>query len=47
MNSEMIKKFQKDSSMNTFIEQIDASINMLSNSYEDLSYLFNLRYNLI
>lgn len=39
MNSEMIKKFQKDSSMNTFIEQIDASINMLSNSYEDLSYL--------
>src|SRR5574344_324674 len=39
MNGEMIKKFQKDESMNVFIEQIDASINMLSNSYEDLAYL--------
>ena len=39
MNGEMIKKFQKDESMNIFIEQIDASINMLSNSYEDLAYL--------
>ncbi|QKF72708.1 two-component system sensor histidine kinase [Aliarcobacter faecis] len=39
MNGEMIKKFQKDKSMDVFIEQIDASINMLSNSYEDLAYL--------
>lgn len=39
MNGEMIKKFQKDKTMDTFIEQIDASISMLSNSYEDLAYL--------
>lgn len=39
MNVEMIKKFQKDSNMNIFIEQIDASIAMLSNSYEDLAYI--------
>ncbi|WP_198306208.1 sensor histidine kinase [Arcobacter vandammei] len=39
MNGELIKKFQKDNSMDVFIEQIDASINMLSNSYEDLAYL--------
>ena len=32
-------KFQKDKTMDTFIEQIDASISMLSNSYEDLAYL--------
>ncbi len=39
MNGEMIKKFKKDGSLDIFVEQIDASINMLSNSYEDLSYL--------
>jgi len=39
MNGEMIKKFQKDKAMDTFIEQIDASISMLSNSYEDLAYI--------
>lgn len=39
MNGEMIKKFQKDKTIDTFIEQIDASISMLSNSYEDLAYL--------
>lgn len=39
MNGEMIKQFQKDESLSIFIEQIDASINMLSNSYEDLAYI--------
>jgi signal transduction histidine kinase len=39
MNGEMVKKFQKDDSLSSFIDKIDASINMLSNSYEDLSYI--------
>ena len=40
MNGEMIKKIPKKiKTMDTFIEQIDASISMLSNSYEDLAYL--------
>jgi len=39
MNSEMIKRTQKDDTMSDFIDQINASINMLTNSYEDLSYI--------
>jgi len=39
MNSEMIKRSQKDDTMSNFIDQINASINMLTNSYEDLSYI--------
>lgn len=39
MNSEMIKRSQKDDTMLNFIDQINASINMLTNSYEDLSYI--------
>ncbi len=39
MNAEMVKKFQKDDSLSSFIDKIDASINMLSNSYEDLAYI--------
>ncbi len=39
MNGEMVKKFQKDDTLSLFIDQIDASINMLSNSYEDLAYI--------
>lgn len=39
MNGEMVRRFQKDDSLSLFIEQIDASINMLSNSYEDLAYV--------
>ena len=39
MNGEMVKEFQKDDTLTEFIEQIDASINMLSNSYEDLAYI--------
>jgi len=39
MNAEMIKKFQRDDSLLTFIDKIDSSINMLSNSYEDLAYV--------
>jgi signal transduction histidine kinase len=39
MNGEMVKKFQKDDKLSLFIDQIDASINMLSNSYEDLAYV--------
>lgn len=39
MNGEMVKKFQTDSKLSLFIDQIDASINMLSNSYEDLAYV--------
>ena len=39
MSSEMVKKFQKDDSITSFIDKIDSSINMLSNSYEDLAYI--------
>ena len=39
MNAEMIKDLQSDDSLNLYIDSIDASINMLSNSYEDLSYV--------
>ena len=39
MNGEMVKRFQRDDSLSLFIDQIDASINMLSNSYEDLAYI--------
>lgn len=39
MNGEMVKKFQSDEKLSEFIDQIDASINMLSNSYEDLAYV--------
>ena len=41
MNSEMIKRTQKDNTMSNFVEQINASINMLTNSYEDLSYILS------
>ncbi len=39
MNGEMVKKFQTDDKLSLFVDQIDASINMLSNSYEDLAYI--------
>jgi len=39
MNAEMVKKFQTDNTLTTFIDKIDSSINMLSNSYEDLAYV--------
>ena len=39
MNAEMIKKVETNKLTHNFIEQIDASVNMLSNSYEDLSYI--------
>lgn len=48
MNAEMIKDSQKDDSLTLFIDSIDASINMLSNSYEDLSYVTSsdsIKYN--
>jgi len=38
MNSEMIKRGDKENRAENFIDQINASINMLTNSYEDLSY---------
>jgi signal transduction histidine kinase len=41
MNGEMIKKFQNDDNLSHFVDQIDASINMLSNSYEDLAYIMS------
>ncbi len=41
MNSEMIKRIDKSDKFNTYINQINASINMLSNSYEDLSYIIS------
>ena len=41
INAEMIKELQKDDSLSTYIDSIDASINMLSNSYEDLSYIIS------
>jgi signal transduction histidine kinase len=39
MNNEMIKLIQKDEVTSEYIDQINASINMLSNSYEDLAYI--------
>lgn len=48
MNAEMIKDLQEDDSLAPFIDSIDASINMLSNSYEDLSYVTSydsIKYN--
>jgi len=39
MNNEMIKLIQKDEVTSEYINQINASINMLSNSYEDLAYI--------
>ncbi|MGM0534024.1 MAG: sensor histidine kinase, partial [Campylobacterota bacterium] len=41
MNSEMIAHSLKDESVQNFIDQINASINMLTNSYEDLSYIIS------
>ena len=41
MNSEMIEKIFKDQKVQSFIDQINASINMLTNSYEDLAYLLS------
>ena len=38
MNSEMIQRQDKEKKSLNFIDQINASINMLTNSYEDLSY---------
>ncbi|MAD42129.1 MAG: hypothetical protein CL623_07025 [Arcobacter sp.] len=48
MNAEMIRHLQKDESFTSYIDSIDASINMLSNSYEDLSYITSsdsIKYN--
>ncbi|MEA3288653.1 MAG: HAMP domain-containing sensor histidine kinase [Campylobacterota bacterium] len=48
MNSEMIKRNQIDDTMSEYVNQINASINMLTNSYEDLSYITssdNIEYN--
>lgn len=39
MNAEMVKRLQSDASLSRFIDKIDSSINMLSNSYEDLAYV--------
>lgn len=39
MNGEMIKQFQTDKSVSSYIDKIDSSINMLSNFYEDLAYV--------
>ncbi len=39
MNAEMLKKLQSNDSLSSFIDKIDSSINMLSNSYEDLAYI--------
>jgi signal transduction histidine kinase len=48
INAEMIRDLQEDNSLSSFIDSIDASINMLSNSYEDLSYITSydsIKYN--
>lgn len=48
MNVEMIKDLQENDSLSSYIDSIDASINMLSNSYEDLSYITSydtIKYN--
>ncbi|ADN09757.1 histidine kinase [Sulfurimonas autotrophica DSM 16294] len=41
MNSDMVKLTATDSSSDEFIDQINSSINMLTNSYEDLSYIIS------
>jgi len=41
MNSEMIERSLKDDKISKFITQINASINMLTNSYEDLAYIIS------
>ena len=41
MNSEMIARTKNNNKSLCFIEQINASINMLTNSYEDLSYIIS------
>jgi len=48
MNGDMIKLYKKDESLSSFIDQINGSINMLNNSYEDLSYIMtydSIEYN--
>lgn len=48
MNVEMIKDLQENDLVSSYIDSIDASINMLSNSYEDLSYITSydtIKYN--
>lgn len=39
MNAELIKKFSADPKIDKYIDMIDSSVNMLSVSYEDLSYI--------
>jgi signal transduction histidine kinase len=41
MNSDMIKLTVEGTSADEFIDQINSSINMLTNSYEDLSYVIS------
>ena len=41
MNSDIIKMVTDDKNCFPYIDQINASINMLTNSYEDLSYLIS------
>lgn len=48
LNGDMIKLYKKDEELSKFINQINASINMLNNSYEDLSYFItynSMEYN--
>ena len=45
MNSELIQRNQTDNDTINYTDQINASINMLTNSYEDLSYIIS--YNTI
>ena len=39
MNGDMIKLYENDQKLSIFIDQINASINMLNHSYEDLAYI--------
>ena len=39
MNNDLIKLYTKETSVRNFLDQIDASISMLNNSYEDLAYV--------
>jgi signal transduction histidine kinase len=41
MNSDMVKLTVQDTASDEFIDQINSSINMLTNSYEDLSYIIS------
>lgn len=39
MNTDMIKLYERDKKLSSYIDQINSSISMLNSSYEDLAYI--------